>query len=290
LSQRLFFCLKEGFDGLRRARFSGFIATVTVAISLILIGVFLIVTVNLSRLVETIRSRVELEVFLDDSFNELKIQELSDKIKEIEGIEEITFISKEMAILEYKKLFQNQANDYFETLGFNPLPASFKLKLVKDYRTAIGAEKIYQALIKLDEINEQDIVYRRDFFMKLEKYIKIAIAVDFLVGSIVFLSAILLVSNNIRLIILTKTKIIENMQLVGATSLFIQMPLYIQGITQGFFGAILATILLFFLVKIAAIEIPGYIAINSRIYSLLIVLGTALGLGGSFTAIRRYLK
>lgn len=290
MSQNLLFCLKEGIDGLKKARLAGLIAIVTVAISLILVGIFLIVTVNLSRLVESIRNRVGLEVFIDDSLTESKIQELADKIRQIEGVEEITFISKEMAILEYKKLFEEQENDYFETLGFNPLPASFRIKLVKDYRTASGAEKIYQSLIKLDEINGQDIVYRREFLMKLERYIKIATAVDFLVGSIVFLSAILLVSNNIRLIILTKIKIIKTMKLVGATELFIKMPLYIQGITQGILGGVLAALFLFFLVKIAAIEIPGYISVNERIYILLTVLGAALGLGGSFTAIRKYLK
>jgi cell division transport system permease protein len=286
----LLYCLKEGNDGLRKARLAGLIAIVTVAISLILVGIFLIVTVNLSRLVESIRNRVELEVFIDDSLTESKIQELADKIRQIDGVEEITFISKEMAILEYKKLFEEQENDYFETLGFNPLPASFRIKLVRDYRTASGAEKIYQTLVNLDEINDQDIVYRREFLMKLEKNIKVATAVDILVGSIVFLSAILLVSNNIRLIILTKIKIIETMRLVGATALFIKMPLYIQGIAQGTVGGILAALFLFFLVKIAAIEIPGYISVNERTYILLTVLGAALGLGGSFTAIRRYLK
>ena len=61
----LFFVLREGFGGLRRSRFSGFVATATVAISLILIGIFLIITVNLGKFVQFLRSRVELEVFLE---------------------------------------------------------------------------------------------------------------------------------------------------------------------------------------------------------------------------------
>ncbi|MFQ5823526.1 MAG: cell division protein FtsX [bacterium] len=287
--QSLIFCLKEGFVGLRRARFAGFVATVTVAISLILIGVFLIITVNLGRLFENLRSRVELEIFLDDSLDELKIQELADSIKQIKGVEELTFISKEMAALEFKKLFKDQQNDYFKTLGYNPLPASYRVKLKEGYRTASGAEEVFQNISALEEINEEDVVYRREYLVILEKYIKIAIAVDFLVGTIICLSALLLVSNNIRLIILSKKNIIETMKLVGATKLYIQMPLYIQGTIQGILGGILSTLFLFAILKIAAIEIPGFISVNWRLYFLLANLGTILGLAGSFTAVRRYL-
>ncbi|MFQ5864691.1 MAG: cell division protein FtsX [bacterium] len=289
MNQGLLFCLKEGIGGLGRARFASFVATGTVAISLILIGIFLIITVNLGRLVANLRSRVELEVFLDDSWNEIKIQELGDTIRQIEGVEELTFISKEMAALEFKKLFKDQQDEYFKTLGYNPLPASFRIELKENYRSFSGAEKVFQTIKSLEEINEEDIVYRREFLVILEKYIKIAIAIDFLIGSIVCLSALLLVSNNIRLIIFAKKNIIETMKLVGATKLFIQTPLYIQGTTQGFVGGIISALFLLVILKIAAIEIPGFITVNWKLYIVLAILGTILGLAGSFTAVRRYL-
>ncbi|MFQ5750572.1 MAG: cell division protein FtsX [bacterium] len=289
MSQSLLFFLKEGFGGLLRARFTGFVAIVTVAISLILIGIFLIITVNLGRFVEKLRSRVELEVFLDDSMDELKIQELSKKIKQFEGVENITFISKELAISEFKNLFKEQQDNYIEALGYNPLPASFRVKLIASYRTAAGVEKVVQYISSLPEIKEEDIVYRREYLILLEKYINIAIAIDFIVGTIVCISALLLVSNNIRLIILSKKNIIETMKLVGSTRFFIQMPLYIQGIIQGFLGGIISALFLYALIKILAIEIPGYISVDWRIYIILANLGILLGLTGSFTAIRRYL-
>lgn len=281
--------LKEGFGGLRRSRFSGFVATVTVAISLILIGIFLIITVNLGRFVEFLRSRVELEVFLDDSFDDLKIKSLSDQIKQIEGVEDLTFISKEMAILEFQALLKDKQENYFEALGYNPLPASFRVKLKNDYRTESGAEIVFKAINDFDDFQEEDIVYTREYLVLLEKYIKIAIAVDFIVGTIVCLSALLLVSNNIRLIILSKSKIIETMKLVGATRFFVRMPLFIQGMTQGFLGGILSALFLYVLLKIASLEIPGFISVDWKIYLLLASFGVLLGFAGSFTAVRRYL-
>ncbi len=285
----LFFVLREGFGGLRRSRFSGFIATATVAISLILIGIFLIITVNLGKFVQFLRSRVELEVFLDDSFDEIKIQDLTAEIKQMAGVANPTFISKEMAIREFQNLFKEKQNDYFETLGYNPLPASFRVKLQDNYRTASGAEVVFKALSSLEDIREEDIVYTREYLVILEKYIKFAIAIDFIVGIIVCLSALLLVSNNIRLIILSKNKIIETMKLVGATNFFIRTPLFIQGIAQGFLGGIISALFLYTLLKLASIEIPGFISVDWRIYLLLANLGILLGFAGSFAAVRRYL-
>lgn len=289
MNQGLLFLFKEGFAGLVRSRFSGLAAIVTVAISLILIGVFLIITVNLGRFVQNLRSRIELEVFLDDSLDEAKIQTLAEEIKRIEGIEKTTFISKEMAIREFQNLFKNQQNDYFETLGYNPLPASFRVTLREDYRTASGAELVFSSISALPDINEEDIVYRREYLVLLEKYIKTAIAIDFIVGTIVCLSALLLVSNNIRLIISTKKRNIDTMKLVGATKFFIQMPLYIQGTIQGLLGGIIAALFLYALLKVAAIEIPGFIYVNWKLYLLIASLGILLGLAGSFTAVRRHL-
>ena len=285
----LFFVLREGFGGLRRSRFSGFIATATVAISLILIGIFLIITVNLGKFVQFLRSRVELEVFLDDSFDEIKIQDLTAVIKQMAGVANLTFISKEMAIREFQNLFKEKQNDYFETLGYNPLPASFRVKLQDNYRTAAGAEVVFKALSSMEDIREEDIVYTREYLVILEKYIKFAIAIDFIVGIIVCLSALLLVSNNIRLIILSKNKIIETMKLVGATNFFIRTPLFIQGIAQGFLGGIISALFLYTLLKLASIEIPGFISVDWRIYLLLANLGILLGFAGSFAAVRRYL-
>jgi len=289
LIQSLFFILKEGFEGLFRAKFAGFVAMVTVAISLILIGIFLIITLNLERFVDFIRSRVELEVFLDDSLDEMKIQELSEGINKMDGVGEVTFISKEMAILEFKKLFNQQESDYFETLGTNPLPASFRIKLQKEFRSFSGAEMVYNAITALDDISDEDVVYRREFFVKLEKYVNIAIAIDIVVGAIVCLSALLLVSNNIRLIILSRDRIIKTMKLVGATRNFIRFPLFIQGTVQGLLGGIAAAVFLYALIKVTSIEIPGLIMVSWKVYFLLAASGLCLGLVGSLTAMRRYL-
>ena len=285
----MLFVLKEGFTGFVKARLAAAVAVMTISISLILIGVFLLITVNLNKFVTFLRSRVELEVFLDDSFDEDRIESLGDQIRTIEGVDEVLFISKEMAILEYQKLFRDSQANYIETLGYNPLPASYRVKLAEEHRTAVQAERVFSVLTSLEGVGESNVVYRREYLVRLEKYIKIAIAVDFVVGTIVCLSALLLVSNNIRLIILSKARIIETMKLVGATSFFVRMPLYVQGVIQGFLGGVLAAVFLYGLVTLGSLEIPGVLSSDWRIYVILANFGILLGIAGSATAVRRYL-
>lgn len=283
------FCFSEAFRGFRQARLASFVAISTITISLILLGIFIIITFNLNRFVDYLRNQVELEVFLDDSFDEAKIKQLSEKIQAIEGIKDITFISKEMAILEYNKLFGNRKSEYLEVLGYNPLPASFRIHLKDDYKTASKIEQVHQALLNLDEISKEDVVYRREYMVTLDKYINFALMADLLIGAIVCLSAILLVSNNIRLIIFSKRKIIETMQLVGATKWFIRLPMFIQGIFEGILGGGFAAFILFGLVKITQIEITEIVTVKKEVYGYLILIGMVLGLLGSFNATRKYL-
>ncbi|MFQ5485987.1 MAG: cell division protein FtsX [Desulfobacterales bacterium] len=275
--------------GLIRARFASLVATATVAISLILIGIFLVITANLERLYKNLKSRVELEVFLDDSLEEGKIKELGQKIKRFEGVKEVSFVSKDDAALEFKQLFEGPQDAYFDALGYNPLPASFRVKLIESYRNSTGADKVYEYLCSLERVSEEDVVFRREFLLTLEKYFNLAVAADLLIGAIVCLSALLLVSNNIRLIILSKQKIIETMKLVGATRFFIKLPLLIQGVSQGFLGGVISALFLYGIVELVALEVPDYISVDWKLYVLLASLGVFLGFAGSFTAIRRYL-
>ncbi len=283
------FLIREGFLGLRRARVSAAIATLTITISIILIGLFLIITLNLSRYLEVVKGRLEIEVFLDDSFSEQKIQSIKEQLDSIPGVAHIVFISKEMALREFNRLFDQGPEDYFETLGFNPLPISFRLKLAPDYLTTGLTEQVVSAITKINGIKEADIRYDRRILLLIENNIKLAVAIDIVVGAIICLSALLLVSNNIRLIILSRRKLIQTMKLVGATRRFIQAPLFIQGVIQGLLGGLVASGFLFLIVRVSSIEVRHLIVINWQLYPLLVILGVVLGFLGSFTAVRRYL-
>lgn len=281
----MLYSLTEGFKGLRRAKFSAFVAISTIFLSLILIGVFIIFILNAQRLVNRIQSRMELELFIDNSYTMERIEELKKSIFTITGIDSVRYVSKDEAVEIFKQQF---GQDIFEILDENPLPSSFQVKLKPTFRSAVYAKKISEQLNQLEGVDE--VYYRQDLLIILEKYIQLFVGVIFVIGLLLAAGSIFLVSNTIKLIIFSRSTIIEIMKLVGATRRFIRRPFLVEGIIQGFIGGSLAALFFYLILKIIKLEIPGLILINQKNYPLLIILGILFGLIGSLLALRKFLK
>jgi len=82
----VFYTIREGFSGFKRAKLSTFVSIVTITISLVLLGLFALITVNAARLVQLIRDKVELEVFLDEPISKKYINELQEQLQQIKGL------------------------------------------------------------------------------------------------------------------------------------------------------------------------------------------------------------
>jgi len=228
---------------------------------------------------------MELEIFIDNSFLQEQIDSLQQQIKIVEGVETVNFVSKEKAAEFIKQQF---GHEVFEILDENPLPASFQITLLPSFRSTAAVEKIINELLKLDGID--DILYRHDLLVLLEKYMHVFLIIMLFVGSLLAFGSIVLISNTIKLIIFSRRTIIEIMKLVGATRRFIRRPFVVEGIVQGLTGGVLAALFFYLIFKAIKFEIPGLILIDQRIYSILIILGFLFGLLGSVFALRKFLK
>ncbi|MBN2008646.1 ABC transporter permease [candidate division KSB1 bacterium] len=281
----MFYSIREGFAGLIRAKVASTITITVISLSLVLVGFFLIFIFNATRLVDTIQNRIELEVFIDNSFTPEQTEVLRNSINYMAGVLQVTYVSKEQAMEIYKKFFNE---DDFEILDENPLPASFQIKLIKEYRNSKMANQIIQQIAQLDGVD--DIEFRNDILVTIEKYMDYLMIGILTAGNLLLIGAVALVSNTIKLVILSRIRIIETMRLVGATKGFIRRPFIFEGIFQGVFGAILSILFFYITVKIIDVEIPGIIVVNSYIYLMLFGLGLFLGAIGSILAMQRFLK
>ena len=281
----MFYSIKEGFTGLFRAKFSSLFTVSIISISLIVISVFVIFVLNTKRLIDSIQDRIELEIFIDNSLDSLKIEQLKDRILTANGIKSINYVSKEEAAQFFKQQFDT---DIFEILNENPLPASFQIKLAKNYRTSKRANQLVEELKKIDGVD--DVIFRQDILILLEKYMKIAFIIILIIGGLLALGSIFLVSNTIKLVILSRLQIIETMKLVGATKSFIRQPFIIEGLIQGTVGSIIANFFLYVALEILNIEITSLMIIDKEIFLIIFILGIFLGFLGSILAIQRFLK
>jgi cell division transport system permease protein len=289
----LFYSLREGLDGFRRAKLASFIAIMSMAFTLVLAGVLAIITVNLVALVDAVRGRIEFEVFVDNALDKAGIDELRREILAVRGVAEANFISKEEAAEIFKREFTpalrgRDGQSLLEILDSNPLPASFRISLQKTYQNSAAAQRVASAIEKLRGVDE--VVYRRDLALALDRYVQIALIAGALVGLVFCLGALVLVVNDVRLVIHAKRRLIEIMQLVGATRAFIYRPLLVQGFLQGVVGGLAASGFLYLLYRLLLFQLGTALQLPDFLFVGLIGAGMVLGLIASYLGARKYIQ
>jgi len=286
---QLGYILRESFSGFRRAKLSFTAAVVTITLSLLLMSLFFIAFINLNTLIDSIRSRVELEVMLSDSLPADSLASLQSAIKAMDAVGEVTYVSKEQAAKIFQKEF---GEDIYKVLDFNPLPASLKVRLKEQMNTSADAARISRVITSMYGV--EDIVYRKALLEIIDKRARIFTTFSLIVGALITLAAMMLVANTIRLAIYTKRNIISTMRLIGATPLFVRTPFIIEGVFQGFIGGIFAASLVFgsltLLRRYFSADIRLMMAVEPYYYAVIIGAGCLLGFFGSLIAIRRFLR
>lgn len=281
--------MQESLSGFTRTKLSTAISIITIGISLLLLGVFAVITINASRFIEALRAKVEMEAFLQEPINREQIGELISKVSVVEGVDSLLFISKEAAA----KIFEEEfGEDIKKVLDFNPLPPSLKIFIKPAYRNSVAVEKIYNELAGIKGIDQ--IVYRKELLVLIDKRTKTINDVTLGLGLLISISAILLVSNTIRLAIYAKRKLIRTMELVGATYTFIRLPFLVEGVIQGILGGLLASLLLYgvleYTARLLATDFSSYIHMPVSFYLVVIAAGTLLGLVGAVISIVRFMR
>ena len=282
------YIVKEGLSGFRRAKLAALGSVLTISIALLLLGIFYVISTNTSRIMESIRERVEMEAFLQQPVSNQRVAEIEREIMNIQGVERVRFISKEEAARIFKEEFGEEINDVLE---FNPLPPSFKIYLQADYRTTARAETISQAVKAVGGVD--DVIYRKGMLEFIEKQARLLYYIGLGIGILIAISAIFLVSNTIRLTIYAKRKSIQTMKLVGASRWFVRAPFLLEGVVQGLLGGGIASAVIYYAtgaaVNYVSEDLAQFILVDARIYALIIAVGLVLGLFGSTVSVRRFI-
>jgi len=285
---RFRYALKEAMSGFRKSKLSSFASIFVLFISLLAIGMFAVAGYNLNRLIKTIKGKIEVEVFIKDGRTSEQIDSLKKIVMSFNEVEDVFYISKEEAAKIFEKEF---GENIFNVLDFNPLPASFKIKLKEEFRTLHGVESLVRKLKKIPDF--EDVKYRRALLGIIERRFRILSQVFFAAGILLSVVSILLIVNTIRLTIYAKRKLIKIMQLVGATRGFIVLPFLIQGFLQGLIGGFFSAVTIYVVVKIIIPQLPddviSSISVSDLFFPFLIFLGCFLGFAGSWISARKYI-
>jgi cell division transport system permease protein len=285
----LSYIFKESFSGFRKVKISGIITIFTITVSLLLLGIFLLVLENINDIVQNIRDRIEIEVFLKDNLDATAKDAVQKQITNIPGIKTIKFISKE----EASKIFRQEfGEDINKVLDFNPLPESYKITLGDDYKNSGNVQEITNKLKEISGID--DVLYRKTLLELLDKRARLFSEISLGIGIVIALISVFLISNTIRLIIYSKRKMIETMKLVGATGRFIKAPFIIEGLFHGFLAGIIASVILYlvirFVLPFVGDDLFSKIVVRYYFFPGIILLGCLFSLIGSLFSTKIFIS
>jgi cell division transport system permease protein len=292
----------ETFSGLRRNFLMFFTAISTVAITLFMVGFFLIIVYDVQAILASVKSQVEVAVYLKDNATQEFKDYIEQEIKSWEEVSEVVFVSKEQALEKFKQ--DNEGSEILKEIQGNPLPASFEIRLS-------SPEKVEQIALRfltkdgtyIDGVDE--VIYGQNYVQKLFSITAIAGSIAFLIIIMLLLAAIVLIYNTIRLSIHARRKEIEVMKLVGATNWFVRIPFLFEGFFEGVVGSIISVIMLFFMsnyllirgekaiidtLRVKELAILGSSNVILYIYAGIIILGGLIGLLSSSFALKRYIR
>jgi cell division transport system permease protein len=283
------YTVRESLAGFTRTKFSTAMSIVTIGISLLLLGLFAVASLHATRFIDALRSRVEMEAFLAEPLSPEVNDRIRLAIRQTEGVDSLTYVSKEDAARIFREEF---GDNILDVLEFNPLPPSYKITLLPAYKTADRARSIHDQLAGIEGV--ESVRYRKALLELIDRRTTTVNNLTLGLGILISLSAILLVSNTIRLAIYARRKIIRTMELVGATRLFIRTPFLLEGMLQGLLGGCLAAGILYLLlvpvVRWLSQELAGYLVVGNLFFGAVVMGGVALGLAGSLISVARFIR
>jgi len=276
---------------LRKRIFTSYLtSTVSITLVLFLLGLLALIYLNAGRLNDYVREKIGFTLVLDDELREADIARLEKNLKAEPFAKEVIYIDKETAA---KKLQEELGEDFKGFLGFNPLFATFEIKLVSAYTHADSLVLLEKRLLKLPQVKE--VFYQRSLVSVINENVrKISVFLLIFSGLMLFVFSVL-INNTIRISIYSQRFVINNMLLVGATRSFVRKPFIRKSIVFGIYGAIFASILLSALMLTYKKELSGIITTDDIIVLAIVVavvFSAALLLSwfSTYMAVNRFLK
>lgn len=231
---------REGMVSIRKNRVMSIASVSTVAAALFIFGVFMLLVVNVNKVVSTVESEIEIQAFLKDNVTTIQKQQIEKDIKAIDGVKEVRFESQEQALKKFKKDLGEKA-DLANGLELeNPLPASFIIKVNKPQDVALVSKKL-RGNSQIEKVNDGKQMV--ETIINVTGFVKVT---SILLMAILGIISISLISNTIKLTVFARKREIGIMKYIGATDWFIRWPFIIEGMVMGLIGAIISILILGF--------------------------------------------
>ena len=291
------YLIGEGFRNVFKNKKSSGASLAIICATMLIFGLFFVILENINNMVRELEEKQGIQVFIKGDASEEQIQDLENQIKILNGVNTITFVSKEDALNSMREKLGNKQNLLAGWDEDNPFRASYVITLT-DLNLS---SEIQDSVAKIDSVysveSKDEVIEALVFIANIIRIISFSI-----LGLLIVIS-MFIISNTIKLTVHARRKEISIMKYVGATDNFIRWPFIIEGVLIGILAAIISIVLIAaiylfasgLVMKSSQLVINGLslLSFDTMINLLILVymvLGIGIGVLGSSLSIRKYLK
>lgn len=288
--------IREGFIGILRHGTMSISAATAVTITLLLVSLFLLLTLNIQQITKNVEESVQIHVKILDTATPEVIDATKTQIIALPGVRLVTFSDKNAELDRFITSFGADGKIFDMYRGANnPLRNAYLVDVQKSAVLDVLATKI-QTLTGIEAVN-----YGGENTLRLVSMMDSISKGGLILVTILSLLAIFLISNTIKITIHARSVEIYIMRTLGATNHFIRFPFLIEGILIGLLGSLLPILITIFGYQYLYTNLDGVLVSNMlilrpvfpmvyQVSGILAGLAVVVGLTGSFISVTRHLR
>jgi len=290
--------VRDTMKSIERNNLMSAASVLSVIAALIILGIFLILTINVQEVTKDVESKLELKIFLQSDFTDTQKETIEQALEKSDLIENVTFESAEEAL----EKFTVSLEDYAPLLsGYNsennPMPASFVVRVTDPN----DMEEVQTLAMSYEGEGVEYVRYGQEYVEALVSFNKFTNTLSIVVLVVLSMISIFIIYNTIKLTVFARRREIGIMKYVGATNAYIRAPFILEGTLLGLMGAIVA----FLIIRITYYYILGLVggnlflpvdaslaspdAVMGQLIFFFLLYGGFIGAVGSVFAIRKFL-
>lgn len=286
------YCMRQSVRSLVRNLWLAIITSGLIAISLVILGAFLLVSTNVNQFIQHVGSNVEISVFLNEG---VQTADLEDRLDHLDGVVSHIFVSKEEGLANFADTMEDPSLLRDLEGENNPLPDLIRVRVTSPEQVSTVAEAI-QAYPEVELVDYGSELVNR--LMQVTNHLN---SIFLIVGISIALGAVFLIVNIIRLSVIARQDEVTVMKYMGASNGYIRFPFMMEGMVMGWIGTLVAIIILGLLYA----QFVSYLTQDTLILLFqpvidmasllpifvgLMVVGTLMSGFGSYVSIRKYLR
>ena len=275
---------------LKKRIFNSWITSlISISLVLTMLGLLGMILVNGRQLSDYVREKIGFTLVLHDNVKPENIKKLQENLNKSSFVKSTRYIDKETA---GKELTEQLGEDFTGFLGYNPLFESIEVKLFANYTSSDSLQHLEKKFLTYPQVKE--VYYQKDLVQIINENIKKITFFVLIISALLTFIFIALINNTIRISVYSQRFTINTMQMVGASNSFIRKPFLRKSLLMGFYGSVVANMIIFLGIYLYRIELQSLITSEviyptGIVFTAVFILGLLFSYLSTFFAVNKFL-